>query len=798
MPRKKKNPVRKSTPKSRVRAVNKTSKPASKSRVRTVVPANDSSIQGGARTIIYVHGIANKPPADVLKCQWDHALFGFDLGDRSRLAYWVDRVRYPQPSPGTCHNADSNQLPSSESGFGVRSIGPESETPESLVPPEATGEAKRALERMARETIVAGDVSDASIRTRAYGARVLPLPGFLRNFFTRQITKLFLKDVNDFLFDKVRREFMRRSVIERLESGGGPFVVIGHSQGSMIAYDVLRSLPADKFAIDLFVTIGSPLGLTEVKDQLKKFDGRQPLAVPACVKRWVNVADPIDPVCADKTLVKDYRATSGVAVEDVLRWNLDSPTDPHSGSGYLRLEDVRQPVRAAVQRDLFQRIAPFALARDVVKMMENGRHEDRHPVLIELQEEPVDGRAPAPLEEVRKRVVAWIEDNSGSADSRELEIEALKQYVSANLTRFEIERIADELHLQAIYRIFHNSRKRALLTQSAAAVHAPTAHAGYGARGQGIVWATLDSGVDPDHPHFAVHGNIHKVYDCLTAGPVRERNPKKTPVLGKDVHGHGTHVCGIIAGANPALGLTAVAPMTRLISYKVLDDSGGGSDAKIIKALDHIFDTNAEASDLVIHGVNLSLGGPFNPEVFGCGDSPLCKQLRKLWRQGVVVVLAAGNEGYLELQQGSESVSLNLDLSIGDPANLDECLAVGSVHKTKPHFYGVSYFSSRGPTADGRGKPDLVAPGEKILSCRAGGRDRGNPLRDLYVAMSGTSMAAPHVSGVVASFLSVRREFIGYPDRVKEHLLANCTDLKRDRMHQGSGIPNIVKMLLNS
>ena len=780
-----------------------TRKPSRPTRVRAVAARTNAPSPGGtARTIIYVHGIANKPPADVLKCQWDHALFGFDLGDKSRLAYWVDRVRYPQPSPGTCHNADTNQLASPESAFGVRGVG-ESDSPAALVPPEAEGADRKALENMARETLAAGEVHPSALRARDYGARVLPLPGFLRDFFTRQITKLFLKDVNDFLFDKERREFMRRSVLDRIASGGGPFVVIAHSQGSMIAYDVLRSLSAET-QVELFVTIGSPLGLTEVQDQLKKFNNRQPLAVPACVRRWVNVADPIDPVCADKTLADEYRP-NGVRVEDVLRWNLDSPKDPHSGSGYLRLEDVRQPVRDAVQRDLFQRVAPFALARDVVKMMENGRHEDRHPVLIELQEESVNDKPPTPLAKVKEQVVAWIKQNSGSADAKELEIEELKQYVSANLTRFEIERIADELHLQAIYRIFHNSRKRALLRDSAAAVHAPTAHAGYNARGQGIVWAVLDSGIDPDHPHFANRdpkkkGNVFKVYDCLEAGPVRERDPKKKDSLkfGIDRHGHGTHVAGIIAGANPDLKITAIAPEAKLIAYKVLDDSGGGSDAKIIKALDHIFDTNAESNDLVIHGVNLSLGGPFNPEIFGCGDSPLCKQLRKLWRQGVVVVLAAGNEGFLELQQGSESVALNLDLSIGDPANLDECLAVGSVHKTKPHFYGVSYFSSRGPTADGRAKPDLVAPGEKILSCRAGGRDRGNPLNDLYVAMSGTSMAAPHVSGAVACFLSLRREYIGYPDRVKEHLLANCSDLKRDRMHQGAGIPNITKMLLNS
>jgi subtilisin family serine protease len=162
----------------------------------------------------------------------------------------------------------------------------------------------------------------------------------------------------------------------------------------------------------------------------------------------------------------------------------------------------------------------------------------------------------------------------------------------------------------------------------------------------------------------------------------------------------------------------------------------------------------------------------------------------------VVVVLAAGNEGYLELQQGDDIVGLNTDLSIGDPANLDEAIAVGSIHKTKPHMYGVSYFSSRGPTADGRCKPDVVAPGERILSCRAGAPPGTLTRKNLYVAMSGTSMAAPHVSGLIASFLSARQEFIGYPDRVKQLLLDACTDLKRDRNHQGAGMPNLEKMLL--
>ena len=234
----------------------------------------------------------------------------------------------------------------------------------------------------------------------------------------------------------------------------------------------------------------------------------------------------------------------------------------------------------------------------------------------------------------------------------------------------------------------------------------------------------------------------------------------------------------------------------------MLNDQGEGNDAWIIRALDDIAALNEAAPGPVIHGINLSLGGPFDQSVFGCGHSPLCRELRRLWRQGVVLVIAAGNEGFAVLQTLDGTFDANLDLSISDPANLEEAIAVGSVHKDAPHTYGVSYFSSRGPTADGRPKPDVVAPGERILSCRhrwdERKKDGERRVDDLYVEMSGTSMAAPHVSGVAAAFLSARREFIGYPDRVKEILLDNCTDIRRDRPHQGRGVPNLVKMLVNT
>jgi subtilisin family serine protease len=141
---------------------------------------------------------------------------------------------------------------------------------------------------------------------------------------------------------------------------------------------------------------------------------------------------------------------------------------------------------------------------------------------------------------------------------------------------------------------------------------------------------------------------------------------------------------------------------------------------------------------------------------------------------------------------------LNTMASVGDPANLEDCIAVGSVNADKPHLYGISYFSSRGPTADGRMKPDVVAPGERITSCNSDFKPGGTGNKGPYRQDSGTSMACPHVSGLLAAFLSVRREFIGRPDEVKKILMDNCNDLGRDRYHQGAGIPNLVKMLVNT
>jgi subtilisin family serine protease len=299
----------------------------------------------------------------------------------------------------------------------------------------------------------------------------------------------------------------------------------------------------------------------------------------------------------------------------------------------------------------------------------------------------------------------------------------------------------------------------------------------------------LDTGIRSDHPHFAPGGRsrIAAIWDCTGRGA-----PKRLD-RDRDKDGHGSHVAGIIAGGSDDGRTQGVARDCELVVYKVLDDRGEGEDAWIIKALDHIAAQNENNAHLAIHGVNLSLGGPYDSTVYGCGFTPICQELRRLWRAGTVVVVACGNEGQIDVQTRNGDVELNAPMSIGDPANLEDCIAVGSVNADRPHLYGVSAFSSRGPTSDGRCKPDVVAPGERITSVNAafsGGSRR-------YRVESGTSMAAPHVSGLIAAFLSVRREFIGRPDEIKALLMATCTDIGRDRQHQGRGIPNLMKMLLN-
>jgi subtilisin family serine protease len=318
-----------------------------------------------------------------------------------------------------------------------------------------------------------------------------------------------------------------------------------------------------------------------------------------------------------------------------------------------------------------------------------------------------------------------------------------------------------------------------------------------------------------------------------------------------DAFGHGTHVAGILAGEVPpdecgrffqvtrqrsetgqvrykrrAVGpMSGMAPCCRLVSLKVLDDDGSGLVSNLIAAIGYIQKVNDNGRRLHVHGVNMSVGYDFDPEWFACGQSPLCVEVDRLVRSGVVVVVAAGNSGYGFQQVKGESAlrAAGLDLTINDPGNAELAITVGSTHRDSPHVYGVSYFSSKGPTGDGRLKPDLLAPGERIVSCAAG-RKRRDAEAQLaaqaafdamtapaagaaapapaasdtschYLEDSGTSMSAPHVSGAIAAFLSVRQEFRGQPERVKEIFISTATDLGRERYFQGHGLVDMMRAI---
>jgi subtilisin family serine protease len=755
----------------------------------------DSLVKAGqpptVGTVIYIHGIGNKPEASILKCQWDRALFRAEMGDRTRLAYWVDRERYPSPEDGNCADGERLRPPEPEwpdiGGASVRSSREEA----ALRPAD-----QRRLDAIEARMLAATAPPKAGDKR----AKVLPFKP-VRAIVTRLITRLFLHDVRDFLFDAERRGRMEDTLRRRIAAGGGPFIVVAHSQGSMIAYDVLRALKREDADVRLFLTIGSPLGMDEVQDVLKDIGG--PLRVPECVERWVNVAERLDPVALDPELKGEFaRNGRGAQVEDIDVRNPDWQSNPHSSTGYLATEAVRTVVREVAGSAFTQVISRAVIVRDLVRDLENGHAEQRFPTLIQI-DIPEGDTDDGSIDDRRRRLRERIEQlaKQRAAPPELVRLQVMRRFVSADLTREDIETLRTEFNQLQIQRIWKNLSKRALIAQSSGTVQARPAHLGYGAKGKGVTWAVLDTGIAAQHPHFRRADGKNSVieqWDCTRPGDPVVHKPGQKSFDSLDRNGHGTHVAGIIAGGIAGSDYLGLAPEARLIGFKVLKDSGEGEDAFVIKALDKVAEINEKAGRLVIHGLNLSLGGSFDPMSYNCGHTPLCQELRRLWNQGVVVCVAAGNEGYAVLEGEDGPIQSNMDLSIGDPANLEEGITVGSVHKLNPHTYGISYFSSRGPTADGRMKPDLVAPGERILSAAHTAAANATAEKELYVEMSGTSQATPHVSGLLAGFLSVRTEFIGYPNRVKKILLDHCTDLGRDVYIQGRGMPNLVKMLLNT
>ncbi len=468
---------------------------------------------------------------------------------------------------------------------------------------------------------------------------------------------------------------------------------------------------------------------------------------------------------------------------------------------------------------------------------------EAHRILIDLNLEFPGGRESARKWVTQKIKAIVVQSKGGGAKPlQEIRVKggSNQQYMFAALTGEVIRKLvrqdndpSDALKkrivgakfpARAIYHIWPDFKIKALIDASIRTVKADAAHASFSAFGADITWAVLDSGIDRSHPHFKLHGNLD------LKPPLKHMDFTGGKVVNDDPYGHGTHVAGIIAGElhaeatpqgkgkgikayvqqrdekgniayreHPIAAISGMAPKCKLVNMRVLDEEGFGEVSNIIAAIDQIQEWNGYGRRLIIQGVNLSVGHNFEPEWFACGQSPLCVEVNRLVQSGVVVVVAAGNSGYgtLETMSGA-SVTAGLALTINDPGNAEHAITVGSTHRDMPHVYGVSYFSSKGPTGDGRSKPDLIAPGEKIISCAAGAarakvrQEKGDCD---YREDSGTSMAAPHVSGVIAAFLSARREFIGEAERVKQIFLSTATDLHRERYFQGAGLVDLMRAI---
>ncbi|MFF1613752.1 S8 family serine peptidase [Amycolatopsis sp. NPDC058278] len=253
---------------------------------------------------------------------------------------------------------------------------------------------------------------------------------------------------------------------------------------------------------------------------------------------------------------------------------------------------------------------------------------------------------------------------------------------------------------------------RADLDHSVPQIGAPQAwRAGY--TGAGTTVAVLDSGIDATHPDLA---------DAVADARDFTGSPGGTD----DRYGHGTHVASIVTGSGAASGgaYQGVAPDTRLLVGKVLDDSGDGTESEIIAGMEWAAAAGAKI-------VTMSLGGPAGG---GKGGDLLSAAVNRLTAQsGALFVVAAGNKG----PNGA----------LTSPGIADAALTVGAVDREDE----LADFSSRGPRpGDGAIKPDLTAPGVAIVAARAANGRIGTPAAEKYVSLSGTSMAVPHVAGAAA------------------------------------------------
>lgn len=306
----------------------------------------------------------------------------------------------------------------------------------------------------------------------------------------------------------------------------------------------------------------------------------------------------------------------------------------------------------------------------------------------------------------------------------------------------------------------------ATLDYSSAGVNAPVAWTS-GWDGTGVGIAVIDSGIY-SHPDLlsARSGQSRVVYRKSFIGGVQN-----------DDYGHGTHVAGIVAGTGALSNvpgsshvLRGIAPNANLLDLRVLDENGSSNDSVVITALQTAV---ALKNRYNVRVINLSLGRPFYES---CTLDPLCEAVEAAWNNGIVVVVAAGNLG----RNGYSTVL--------SPGNSPHAITVGAMKTEETYTRNddmIASYSSKGPTyIDLTVKPDVVAPGNLVVSLLAPGSTLANAYPQnvvgpsyyssstgpaKYFRLSGTSMATPVVSGAVA--LILQKDPTLTPDTIKARLM---------------------------
>ena len=302
----------------------------------------------------------------------------------------------------------------------------------------------------------------------------------------------------------------------------------------------------------------------------------------------------------------------------------------------------------------------------------------------------------------------------------------------------------------------------------ATAVEADAAASQYALDGTGVGVAVIDSGISCYSDLRNASGVYRVVYSqSFLAGDSRTQ----------DWYGHGTFVAGVIGGTGASSGAAngypavyaGVAPNVNLIDFRVLDALGFGTDSGVIAAIQEAITLKSTYN---IRVINMSLGRPiFESYTL----DPVDQAVEAAWKAGIVVVVAAGNDGRFAPTDGFGT--------IGVPANDPAVITVGATMTmgtaTRVDDKIASY-SSKGPTTlDHIVKPDLIAPGNRQVSLRVKGgtMDKNYPQYEVtstsgdseYFVLSGTSMAAPVVTGTVALMLQQNPSLT--PDQVKARLM---------------------------